>query len=648
MIIERQLSNIEKNFREKKIQSAFQLISDLKNKYSKNQRLDQFFNQNKMKYIKKMKVDPNQIQDLYKEKSFNDLKVYVGTLLKLDPTNAYVNSYLGEFYGKQKNFQKAQTYQEKAILSNPYDIIFYINLANTYKFLGKFSLSKLFLEYALLIDEKNEFALISYARILFILKNYHKVFLTFEKLISVTSNSYNFKYKVEFFERLIDLEKINEAKKILSKIDVEKKNEDSIKVLYLQGILKKAQNNYNEAKIIFQKCLEIDKKFEHAYIALASIYKVQNNFNACINLLNQVIRIDSNNSRAMLELGTIYSHLGEVNKGISLLKKSLEIDPFNRETKFNLGQMQIYNKEFEEGWINYKSRWFYHNFKSKMFKSQKKLLSNLNELKNVFIWAEQGIGDQIMYGSILPEISKLSKKVTVKLDKRLIKIFERKHKNINFIDYNAEINEEEYNAHLPLGDLGYFFRKDEESFNKVNFPYIDVNEKICSKVKSTYYEQNKTIVGISWTSKNQEVGKDKSIRLTDLMPILNLKNLTLLDLEYNDSEKEKSNLYKNSGLKIHRFKDLDYFNDILGVSSIINSCDVIITCSNVNAHISGALGKKTFLLLPIGKGRLLNWSSKKNHSLWYPSIKIFQQTIPGDWSGPIIKIKKEILKCQNY
>ena len=166
MIIERQLSYIEKNFKEKNITSAFKLISDLKNKYSKNQRLDQFFNQNKMKYIKKMKVDPNQIQDLYKEKSFNDLKVYVGTLLKLDPTNAYVNSYLGEFYGKQKNFQKAQTYQEKAILSNPYDIIFYINLSNTYKFLGKFLLSKLFLEYALLIDEKNEFVLISYARTL--------------------------------------------------------------------------------------------------------------------------------------------------------------------------------------------------------------------------------------------------------------------------------------------------------------------------------------------------------------------------------------------------------------------------------------------------------------------------------------------------
>ena len=58
--------------------------------------------------------------------------------------------------------------------------------------------------------------------------------------------------------------------------------------------------------------------------------------------------------------------------------------------------------------------------------------------------------------------------------------------------------------------------------------------------------------------------------------------------------------------------------------------------------------KKTFLLLPIGKGRLLNWCSENNHSIWYPSVKIFQQIKPGDWSFPINQLKEEILKCQNY
>ena len=86
-----------------------------------------------------------------------------------------------------------------------------------------------------------------------------------------------------------------------------------IKVLYLQGILKKAENNYDVAKTIFQKCLEIDKKFVNAYIALASIYKNENNFSECINLLNKVIGIDGRIPR-LLELGIIYSHLGEVKK----------------------------------------------------------------------------------------------------------------------------------------------------------------------------------------------------------------------------------------------------------------------------------------------------------------------------------------------
>ena len=142
-----------------------------------------------------------------------------------------------------------------------------------------------------------------------------------------------------------------------------------IKVLYLEGILKKTQKEYKEAETIFKQCLEIDKKFVNAYIALSSIHKNQNNFNECINLLNEVIRIDSSNSKAFLELGIIYSHLGEVKRNFTL-KKSRNRS-FNYETKYNLAQMQIYNKEFKEGWNNFQSRWLCHNFNSIRFKSSK-------------------------------------------------------------------------------------------------------------------------------------------------------------------------------------------------------------------------------------------------------------------------------------
>ena len=95
--------------------------------------------------------------------------------------------------------------------------------------------------------------------------------------------------------------------------------------------------------------------------------------------------------------------------------------------------------------------------------------------------------------------------------------------------------------------------------------------------------------------------KKKVLIIKNLIPIFKIQNTSFIDLEYQNSEARKKNIYKMTGKKIHRIYEIDYYNDILGVSSIINACDLIITCSNVNAHISGALGKKTFLLLPLEK-----------------------------------------------
>ena len=89
--------------------------------------------------------------------------------------------------------------------------------------------------------------------------------------------------------------------------------------------------------------------------------------------------------------------------------------------------------------------------------------------------------------------------------------------------------------------------------------------------------------------------------------------------------------------------DADNFNDIEGLCSIIEACDFIISCSNTNAHLSGALSKKTYLLLPKGKGRLWNWASEGGYSVWYPKTRILQQKNVGDWHYPISVLKNEII-----
>ena len=134
----------------------------------------------------------------------------------------------------------------------------------------------------------------------------------------------------------------------------------------------------------------------------------------------------------------------------------------------------------------------------------------------------------------------------------------------------------------------------------------------------------------------------KSLTLDVLKPILSLPDITFIDLQYNDTKKEREDFYHKSGIKITKIDELDNFNDIDGVVSLIDICDFVITISNSNAHFSGALGKETYLLLPKGKGKLWYWTSSNNRSIWYPSVEIIEQEEPGSWDKVIKTVEQKI------
>ena len=148
---------------------------------------------------------------------------------------------------------------------------------------------------------------------------------------------------------------------------------------------------------------------------------------------------------------------------------------------------------------------------------------------------------------------------------------------------------------------------------------------------------------MSWISKNEDIGASKSMSLDILKPILSLQNIKFIDLQYNDTKAEREQFFQENNISINKIEDIDSFNDIEGITSLIDACDFIITVSNTNAHIAGALGKKTLLLLPKGKGRLWYWSSNKNNSSWYSSVEILEQSFPGEWESVINKLKTKIM-----
>ena len=280
---------------------------------------------------------------------------------------------------------------------------------------------------------------------------------------------------------------------------------------------------------------------------------------------------------------------------------------------------------------------------------QEKLKSNLPKFKlntgkmNLLLWSEQGIGDQILFVRFITNLKPFVNDLFIIIDSRLHKIIERIYPKVNFLTKNDLNKNYDINAQISLGDLGSLFVKNNSDLIKSNKSYLTSDFYLTKQLKNKLKTEKKYICGISWISKNDDIGINKSVSLEILKPILSIKNIEFLDIQYNDTSFERDKFNKENGIKISKLESIDNFNDLNGLTSLIDICDFVITVSNTNAHISGALGKKTFLLLPKGKGRLWYWSSKKKKSIWYPSIEVVEQNIIGSWET-VVKELGKILK----
>ncbi|NDH09964.1 MAG: hypothetical protein EBY16_10265, partial [Gammaproteobacteria bacterium] len=159
---------------------------------------------------------------------------------------------------------------------------------------------------------------------------------------------------------------------------------------------------------------------------------------------------------------------------------------------------------------------------------------------------------------------------------------------------------------------------------------------------NTLKKDNQLVCGISWKSKNENFSSDKSILLDLLVPIFQLPNITFVNIQYGDTSFEINELYNKFNIKIQVIDDIDNFNNIDGLAALIDACDFVITVGNVNAHIAGALNKKTYLLLPYSHGKMWYWREYEDDSLWYSSIKIFRQNISNSWTLPLNNLYNEL------
>jgi len=366
-------------------------------------------------------------------------------------------------------------------------------------------------------------------------------------------------------------------------------------------------------------------------------------YDDAISHYDRALMIKNNLPEVWTNKGVLLFDLEQYDEAEQCFLRADGIDQSNNNNSYNFSLMLLATKQFLKGWQKYKSRWKWEQFTSRPLQTARPEWCGDRSNKRLFVWPEQGIGDQILYASMLSELQSFPQEKIVSVDKKLLPIFTRSFPKFYFIGKDEFLSEEKYEEHLPLGDLGGFFRPDIASFEAARFPYLmdDVNR--TNMIRAQFPNHRNLKCGISWKSLNRDSGDYKSMAISELIPLLQKDGIDFINLQYGDTAQELEELRANN-IHLHEVDGIDLFEDVDGVLSIVQACDIIITVSNTTAHLAGALGKKTYLLLTKGRGKLWYWHQSQGANLWYPSIRVIEQDAPGSWNGVIQKLMTEIEK----
>ena len=361
-------------------------------------------------------------------------------------------------------------------------------------------------------------------------------------------------------------------------------------------------NLYDEALISLETALILSPGNIDALMNVASIYSLKGERDAVITIYERIIA-DPN----------CYRH----NK-INMIKYFLGVE-YLRVGNLKDG-WNLYDYGFDECIPAYIKRQPDRIFKVPMWSGED--LVN----KKLLVWAEQGIGDEIMFSPLLHELSKNYGNLIFECEPRLVGIFSRSLNDVEVRATNFDLSNrkmqihDDFDYHIPLASLGGRYKVDKNTIINYDFRLkVDSQKYFKFKERLSQFD-NKIKIGICWRSGLLTAIRNiQYLDLKDWGPVFSLKGCIFINLQYGECENEIIEAENLFGTKIYRWNDIDLKNDIDDVFSLTKCLDFVITAPTSVSIIAGAVGVNAFTYQTY---RGFDFLGSTIHP-WFPNIEVF-------------------------
>ena len=412
-----------------------------------------------------------------------------------------------------------------------------------------------------------------------------------------------------------------------------------------RGNVLREQMQYDAAIDSYNHAIRLVPNYSIAYYNRGNAFQGQRKFEAAIDSYEKAITSLGNSAKSDPSFAPVYywrgvalHHLRKIDAAIESYEQAISTNPNYVEAICDSALAYLLICDFDKGWTRIKWRWEHmpvSTFKERRFFNEPLWLGNESLAgKTILLYAEQGFGDTIMFSRYAKLVSDLGAKVILEVQPQLVSLL----KNLEGISQIATREEilPKFDYHTPLLSLPLAFHTNKNSIPSFT-KCIHADPIKVAQWQEKLGEKLKPRVGLVWSgSEINTPDASRSMQLNAFIPYLS-PSVSWISLKNELSEVDKSTLHNNS-LILDFADDLQDFSD---TAALIECLDLVITVDTSVAHLSAALGKKTWVLLPYTPD--WRWQLERDDSPWYPSIKLYRQPSIGDWTSVLEKVKLDLI-----
>lgn len=367
-------------------------------------------------------------------------------------------------------------------------------------------------------------------------------------------------------------------------------------------------------------------------ILLGNQYREENQPEKALECYAQAFVIDRNSASAFNNYGNVLRELGDPVGAIPFLQRSMQLAPGASVSNFNLAVALLLSGNYSAGWQQYETRWSYEHLLGTLPKfSQPRWTGQELQNKTLLIIQEQGLGDTIQFARFLPHLHSLGAKIILQVNDNLAPLFDGSQLVEKIIDINN--TPESFDYWIPImsiaGVLGVTLDNLPQQLN-----YMSARKNLVDQWAKILGPKTSLRIGVCWSGRPDSwINRHKGMPF-DVMRDLISKNSNYewinLQVECSDNE---SKVLQDLGVKTFA-GSIKNFAD---TAALMTHLDVIITVDTSVAHLAGALGRPTWVMLN-NYGVDWRWLLNRDSSPWYQSARLFRQPKMGDWVSVTDKI----------